>query len=65
MAAGILDTLTLAQSGLTAMPPIELYHYLFLSAAMFAIGVIGFLSRRNLIIMFLCTELMFQAAALA
>ncbi|MCI0362831.1 MAG: NADH-quinone oxidoreductase subunit NuoK [Phycisphaerales bacterium] len=32
---------------------------------MFAIGLIGFLSRRNMIIMFLCTELMFQAAAIA
>jgi NADH-quinone oxidoreductase subunit K len=28
-------------------------------------GVIGFLTRRNLIVMFLCTELMFQAAGLA
>jgi len=42
-----------------------LYHYLFVSAAMFALGVVGFLSRRNLIIMFLCTELMFQAAGVA
>mgnify|MGYP001024823492 CR=1 FL=1 len=40
-------------------------HYLFVSAAMFAIGLIGFLTRRNLIIMFLCTEMMFQAAGLA
>ena len=29
------------------------------------IGLIGFLTRKNMIIMFLCTELMFQAAALA
>ena len=28
-------------------------------------GLVGFLTRRNLILMFLCTELMFQAAALA
>lgn len=42
-----------------------LAHYLFVSAAMFAIGLIGFLTRRNLIIMFLCTELMFQAAGIA
>ena len=54
---------TLAATG--AMMPAELQHYLFLSAAMFALGVVGFLSRRNLIIMFLCTELMFQAAGLA
>ena len=29
------------------------------------LGVIGFLARRNLIIMFLCTEMMFQAAGIA
>jgi len=39
--------------------------YLFVSTAMFAIGLIGFLTRKNMIIMFLCTELMFQAAGLA
>lgn len=44
---------------------VTLYHYLFVSACMFALGVIGFLTRRNLIIMFLCTELMFQAAGIA
>lgn len=45
--------------------PLTLYHFLFVSAALFAIGVIGFVSRRNLIIMFLCTEMMFQAAGIA
>lgn len=44
---------------------IGLFHYLILSAALFSLGVVGFLSRRNLIIMFLCTELMFQAAGIA
>lgn len=38
---------------------------LLVSALLFAIGLVGFLSRRNMIIMFLCTELMFQASALA
>jgi NADH-quinone oxidoreductase subunit K len=38
---------------------------LLVSALLFACGIVGFLSRRNMIIMFLCTELMFQAAALA
>lgn len=47
------------------MSGITLYHYLFISAAMFCLGVIGFLTRRNLIVMFLCTELMFQGAGLA
>jgi NADH-quinone oxidoreductase subunit K len=56
----------LAQAGFPeALGPATLGHYLFVSAAMFAIGLIGFLTRRNLIIMFLCTELMFQAAGLA
>lgn len=35
------------------------------SALLFSIGVVGFLVRRNMIVMFLCTELMFQGAALA
>jgi len=58
--------LTLAQTGWPdEMAGPTLNHYLFVSAAMFAIGVIGFVTRRNMIIMFLCTELMFQAAGLA
>jgi NADH-quinone oxidoreductase subunit K len=57
---------TLAQSGFPAtMSAPTLNHYLLVSAAMFALGLIGFLTRRNLIIMFLCTELMFQAAGIA
>ena len=38
---------------------------LLASAILFAIGIVGFLSRRNMITMFLCTELMFQGAGLA
>lgn len=34
--------------------------YLLLGAALFAMGLIGFVTRRNLIIIFLCTEMMFQ-----
>ena len=60
------DSLVLAQ---LAMPEsigtATLAHYLFVSAAMFAMGLVGFLTRRNMIIMFLCTELMFQGAGLA
>ena len=56
----------LAQSGWPApFAAPTLAHYLFVSALMFVIGLIGFLTRRNLIIMFLCTELMFQAAGIA
>ncbi len=42
-----------------------LYHYLVTSAVLFVIGLIGFITRLNLIVMFLCTELMFQAAGIA
>jgi len=57
---------TLAQANYPApLAPPTLAHYLFVSAAMFAIGLIGFTTRRNLIIMFLCTELMFQGAGIA
>ena len=47
------------------MGSITLTHYLVLSGAMFVLGLVGFITRRNLIIMFLCTELMFQASGLA
>jgi NADH-quinone oxidoreductase subunit K len=46
------------------MTEIALQHYLVVGAAMFAIGMIGFICRRNLIVMFLCTELMFQGVAI-
>lgn len=35
-----------------------------LGAVVFGLGVVGFLTRRNLIIMFLCTEVMFQGVLL-
>lgn len=38
--------------------------YLTVGAVLFVLGVIGFVTRRNLIIMFLCTELMFQGVVL-
>jgi NADH-quinone oxidoreductase subunit K len=34
--------------------------FVILGAILFALGLIGFLSRRNLIVMFLSTEVMFQ-----
>jgi NADH-quinone oxidoreductase subunit K len=37
---------------------------MFVGAVLFGLGVIGFLTRRNLIIMFLCTEVMFQGVLL-
>ena len=47
------------------MDSMMLTHYLIIGAILFCMGLIGFITRRNLIIMFLCTELMFQAAGLA
>ncbi|HUB26022.1 MAG TPA: NADH-quinone oxidoreductase subunit NuoK [Tepidisphaeraceae bacterium] len=41
-----------------------LQYYLAIGGLIFAIGMIGFMVRRNLIVMFLCTELMFQGAAI-
>lgn len=54
--------LTLAAQPISS---VTLSHYLFVACAMFVLGLVGFLTRRNLIIMFLCTELMFQAAGVA
>jgi len=38
----------------------ELTLCIWLGAILFGIGLVGFLSRRNLIVVFLCTEIMFQ-----
>lgn len=38
--------------------------YVVLGALLFALGLVGFLTRRNLIIMFLSTEVMFQGILL-
>lgn len=41
------------------------FHYLAISAAMFALGVIGVLTRRNAIVIFMCVELMLNAVNLS
>lgn len=46
------------------MEVITLQHYLAVGAIMFCIGMVGFMTRRNLIVIFLCTELMFQGVAI-
>jgi NADH-quinone oxidoreductase subunit K len=46
------------------MSQLVLQHYLAVGAILFVIGLIGFITRRNLIVMFLCTELMFQGVAI-
>ena len=40
---------------------VPLEYYLFFSTALFAIGVIGVLTRRNAIVIFMCVELMLNA----
>ncbi|GAB3818126.1 NADH-quinone oxidoreductase subunit NuoK [Micromonospora zhanjiangensis] len=40
-------------------------HYLILSAVLFTIGAVGVLVRRNAIVLFMCVELMLNAANLA
>ena len=39
-------------------------YYLLLAAALFTVGVVGVLVRRNLIVMFMCVELMLNSANL-
>ncbi|HSI35501.1 MAG: NADH-quinone oxidoreductase subunit NuoK [Phycisphaerae bacterium] len=46
------------------MTQLALQHYLAVGGILFAIGLIGFITRRNLIVIFLCTELMFQGVAI-
>ncbi len=61
--------ITLASIGsvapMTPAMPANIQVTLALAIILFAIGLVGFLTRRNMILMFLSTELMFQAAALA
>lgn len=47
------------------MGTLGLNHFLFLSAALFIIGMMGVLTRRNLIIIFMCVELMMNAVNLS
>src|SRR5436190_4325497 len=46
------------------MNPIPLHHFLAVGAILFALGAIGFLARRNLIVMFLSAEMMLQGVTL-
>ena len=43
---------------------IGLPHYLAVGAILFCLGLVGFLTRRNLIVMFLSAELMLQGVAI-
>lgn len=44
---------------------IPIGYYLCLSAAMFAIGLFGVMTRKNLIVVFMCIELMLNSANVA
>ena len=62
--SALVDTL-LATSPSGLMSHAELARFLLLSVLLMGVGLCGFMARRNLIVMFLCTELMFQAAVIA
>lgn len=47
-----------------AIQGVPLNHYIWLSTALFVIGVLGVLYRRNVIIIFMCIELMLNAVNL-
>lgn len=49
-----------------SLPPgVGLDHYLLLSALLFVIGFFGVLLRKNTLVIYMCLELMLNAAALA
>jgi NADH-quinone oxidoreductase subunit K len=45
-------------------PVVSLHNYLVVGAILFALGMLGFLARRNFIIMFLSAEMMLQGVAI-
>lgn len=46
------------------MTPLPLHYFLIVGAILFILGMIGFLTRRNLIILFLSAEMMLQGVTL-
>lgn len=50
---------------MSAWTVITLNHYLALSGILFGIGMIGLLMRRNILVIYMCIELMLNAANLA
>lgn len=65
MTSGLMDGLMPMLASIQPFSNAHLAQYLLVSGLLFTIGLVGFLTRRNMIVMFLCTELMFQAAAIA
>ena len=52
-------------NALAALPPVTVQHHLLLAVLLFAIGLLGVLFRRNVIVVLMCLELMLSAANLA
>ena len=48
-----------------SLTPVGLEHYLVVSMAMFCLGLLGVLARRNVLVMYMSLELMLNAANLA
>ncbi len=47
------------------MTPVTVHHYLAVSALLFSLGLLGVIMRRNLLVIYMCLELMLNAANLA
>jgi NADH-quinone oxidoreductase subunit K len=47
------------------LPPISIHHYLALSALLFCLGLVGVVVRKNLLIMFMCIEVMMNSVNLS
>ena len=47
------------------LTPVGLEHYLVVSGLMFSVGLLGIIMRRNLLVIYMCLELMLNAANLA
>jgi len=50
---------------LAALPPVTVDHYILLASLLFAVGLVGVLFRRNVLIVLMSLELMLSAANLA
>ena len=48
-----------------SVTPVGLEHYLVVSGILFSLGLLGVIMRRNLLVIYMCLELMLNAANLA
>lgn len=47
------------------LPPVTIHHYLALSALLFCLGLVGIIVRKNLLIVFMCIEVLMNAVNLS